>query len=228
MTAMRCLVLVTMVTGAAAMEVTPIDKVITLIQGMKDDVEKEGKAEAGTYGKFACFCKTTTMAKSTSVKDGNDKIDSLSADIADKTQSKKKDSTELSQRKQKQESLSADLDSTTARCAKEKAEYEAEAADLNKAISSLKNALKAMKDGGHKGAAFLQGSAQEDLMQTLAMANAMNLVDAPKRKEVTSMIQGKASVDPSDPDYKYHSNDIVDLLVKLEKDFKGEKSKPRQ
>merc|ERR1740130_2119435 len=38
------------------------------------------------------------------------------------------------------------------------------------------------------------------------------------------MIQGKASVDPSDPDYKYHSNDIVDLLVKLEKDFKGEKA----
>jgi len=224
MTAMRCLVLVTMVTGAAAMEVTPIDKVITLIQGMKDDVEKEGKAEAGTYGKFACFCKTTTTAKSTSVKDGNDKIDSLSADIADKTQSKKKDSTELAGRKQKQEGLSADLDSTTARCAKEKAEYEAEAADLNKAISSLKNAIKSMKDGGHKGAAFLQGSTQEDLMQTLAMANAMGLVDAPKRKEVTSMIQGKASVDPSDPDYKYHSNDIVDLLVKLDKDFKAEKA----
>merc|ERR1719364_138590 len=37
------------------------------------------------------------------------------------------------------------------------------------------------------------------------------------------MIQGQASVDPEDPDYKYHSNDIIDLLVKLEGDFKGEK-----
>merc|ERR1719478_923568 len=52
----------------------------------------------------------------------------------------------------------------------------------------------------------------------------MNMVDAPKRKAVTSMIQGQASVDPEDPEYKFHSNDIVDLLKSLHKDFKGEKA----
>merc|ERR1711924_353952 len=114
------------------------------------------------------------------------------------------------ERKVKLETLSADLEKTNVRCAKEKAEYEAEAADLSKAISSLKNAIKAMKDSKPKSAAFLQGlqtSVRENLMETLAIADAMNMVAAPKPKAVASMIQSKATVDPSDPEYDYHSND---------------------
>jgi chromosome segregation ATPase len=72
-------------------------------------------------------------------------------------------------------------------------------------------------------AALIQSSVKDDLLETLAMAEAMNFVAAPKTKVITSMIQGKASVDPSDPDYKYHSNDIIDLLKKLDVDFKSQK-----
>jgi hypothetical protein len=85
-------------------------------------VESDGKKEAKAYDEFACFCKDTTDKKSTSVKDGNDKINKLSAAIADKTQERTNDITELGERKQKQEELSQKLDETIARCAKEKAE----------------------------------------------------------------------------------------------------------
>merc|ERR1740117_1260104 len=37
------------------------------------------------------------------------------------------------------------------------------------------------------------------------------------------MIQGAASVDPEDPEYKYHSNDIISLLQDVQKDFKDAK-----
>merc|ERR1719377_359729 len=37
------------------------------------------------------------------------------------------------------------------------------------------------------------------------------------------MIQGRSSVDPSDAEYKYHSNDILDLLGDLETKFVKEK-----
>merc|ERR1719456_564580 len=80
-----------------------------------------------------------------------------------------------------------------------------------------------MKDSKPKSASLLQSSVRENLRETLAWAEAMNMVAAPKRKAISSMIQGKASVDPDDPDYKYHSNDIVDLCVSLETDFKKEK-----
>merc|ERR1719181_2134102 len=94
---------------------------------------------------------------------------------------------------------------------------------MNKAISSLNKAIKAMENS-KKGAALLQSDMREDLMETLAMADAMSMIAAPKRKSITSMIQGQASVDPEDPEYKFHSNDIVDLLKSLHKDFKSEKS----
>lgn len=204
--------------GVTAISVTPIEKVINLIEGMKKEVEDEGKAEAGSYDKFACFCKDTTKAKSESITKGNDKIDVLSADIADKTQSKAKDSTELGERKTKQEELSAELEATNVRCAKEKAEYQASEADLSKAISSLKKAIKAMSDSKPS---LLQGAVRDDLAETLAMADALNMIAG---KAVASMIQGKATVDPSDPEYDYHSNDILKLLGSLLKDFKDQKT----
>jgi hypothetical protein len=210
-----------LITGVAALEVTPIAKVITLLEDMKTEVEAEAKIEAASYTEFACFCKDETADKSDSVNKAHDLIDVLSADIADKTQTKKKDSTELMERKTKQEELAAELQAADVRCAKEKASYEATAADLSKAISSLTNAIKAMKDS--KPAAFLQGAVHEDLLETLAMADAMSLVTSPKRKAVSSMIQSEATVDPSDPEYKYHSDDIISLCESLETDFKDQK-----
>merc|ERR1719261_2286994 len=101
---------------------------------MKSEVEKDGQKEAKAYDEFACFCKDETTKKSDSVKKGTDKIGELSADIADKTQEQKEDSTELTKRRQDQEDLNRKLEETNVRCAKQKAEYEAEAADMDKAI----------------------------------------------------------------------------------------------
>jgi hypothetical protein len=201
--------------------VTPIEKVITLLEDMKKEVEEDGKAEAKSYDEFACFCKKTTEEKSKSVQDGNDKIDLLSADIADKTQSKEEDSNELLERKKKQQALSAKLEETNVRCAKEKAEYEVAEADLAKAISSLKKAIKAMSDSKPSAASLL--SIRKGLAHTLELADAMNMVVAPKHKAIASLLQGQARVDPENPEYAYHSQDIIDLLDNLLKDFKTQK-----
>jgi len=199
--------------GAAA--VTPIEKVISLIEGMRDDVKSEGSAEGSAYETFACFCKDTTGKKSSSVQKGTEKIGLLSSDIADKTQERKDDNTELSERKQKDEELNSKLDETSARCAKQKAEYEAEAADLSKAIQGLGDALKSMRASGDNKASFI--SISQTLGKTFAMADAMNLLKAPKHKAVAAFLQESNSVDPSDPEYKFHSDDIIqvcdDLLV---------------
>jgi len=126
--ALQCLLPLVLLAAAVGNEVTPIDKVISLIEGMKTELETESKAEAASYDKYSCFCKKTTEEKSASVIKGKDTIDSESSDIADKTQSKKTDSTELRKRRANQEELSAKLQATNTRCAKEKAEYEAEEA----------------------------------------------------------------------------------------------------
>jgi len=206
-------------THAASVQVTPIAKVISLIEDMKTEVENDGNNEATEYDKFACFCKDTTLSKSDSVKKGTDKIHELSADIADKTQQKKEDIAELGERKKTQETDVAELESTFVRCAKEKAEYEAEAADLSKAIQSLKDAIKAMKES--KPESFL--AIRERLVTTLAMAEVMNKVSAPHHKAVAAFLQHGASVDPSDPEYKFHSDDIIEVCETLLVDYTANK-----
>jgi len=215
----RNMLFLTLLVGTSGAAVTPIAKVITLIEDLKAEVEGDGANEGTEYEKFACFCKDTTLEKSDSVKKGTDKINELSADIADKTQERKEDKVELIERKEKQEKDEKELQATTVRCAKEKAEYEAEAADLSKAIQSLKDAIKAMKDS--KPASFL--AIRESLKETLAMAEAMGKITSPKHNSIMALLQQGAAVDPSDPEYKFHSDDIIDVCEKLLVDYEANK-----
>jgi len=209
--------LLAVLAGASA-AVTPIEKVIALVEGLKTEVETDGKSEASAYNQFACFCKTTTKMKSSSVKSGTDKIGRESADIADKTQEQKEDNTELAKRKQKHEDMSTKLEESKSRCAKQKAQYQAEEADMSKAIQGLKDALKAMRDSKPSLLAI-----KKTLGSTFAMAEAMSLLSTPKHKAVAAFVQESTSVDPNDPEYQFHSNDIISVCDELLVDYKASK-----
>jgi hypothetical protein len=56
----------------AKVDVSPVDKVLTLMNDLKSQVETEGAAEAETYNKFACFCKEKQLAKESSIESGED------------------------------------------------------------------------------------------------------------------------------------------------------------
>merc|ERR1719218_295389 len=58
-----------------------VNKVVSMLEDLQLQVLAEGEAEAATYNKFACFCKTTQKEKSKSIKTGKDDKASLSADI---------------------------------------------------------------------------------------------------------------------------------------------------
>merc|ERR1719181_582569 len=58
-----------------------VNKVVSMLEDLQLQVLAEGEAEAATYNKFACFCKTTQKDKSEAIKTGKSEKDSLSADI---------------------------------------------------------------------------------------------------------------------------------------------------
>jgi len=204
------------IVAAVGVDVSPVEKVITLLEDMKSEVTKEGSDEAKTYDKFACFCKDTTILKSTSVTDGQDNIDSLSATISEKTAAKEEKVTEIQTRKQKQEELATTLEEAKVRLAKERAEYEETAADLSKAIHSLENAIQAMD----KSKPSLV-SIKAQVKKSLELAQVLGLVKEAKMKSVSTFLQSK--VDPDDPEYQYHSQGIIDVMTDLLKDFNAEK-----
>ena len=74
---MYCLALVLALRAAAVAvrdeeSVSPVEKVLELMNSLHAQVEEEGKAEAASYKEFACFCKDTQVAKDTAIKNGDD------------------------------------------------------------------------------------------------------------------------------------------------------------
>jgi len=120
----------------------------------------------------------------------------------------------------RQEELAKTLEETKVRLAQERTEYEARNADLEKAISSLENAIAALDNAKPS---FLQVDFKKSLKHMFDMAEVMDLVKSPKQKKVVAFLQGSSKVDPNDPEYKYHSQGILDLLNDLLGDFNAEK-----
>jgi len=204
--------------SAQVQRVTPVEKVVTLLENLKAEVEAEGVDEAGTYDKFACFCKDTTAAKATAITGGRDSIESFSAEIGEKTSTREEKSTELKKRQEDHESLKQQLADETARCAAAKQAYDAKSADLDKAISSLEGAISSMEDSKPAPSMFLA------ISESVKLAQIMDLITPAKRQAVSAFLQTQTSVDPNDPVYKYHSQGIIDILVKLLGEFRAEKT----
>eukprot|EP00428_Durinskia_dybowskii_P008343 CAMPEP_0170302440 /NCGR_PEP_ID=MMETSP0116_2-20130129/51502_1 /TAXON_ID=400756 /ORGANISM="Durinskia baltica, Strain CSIRO CS-38" /LENGTH=82 /DNA_ID=CAMNT_0010554307 /DNA_START=23 /DNA_END=267 /DNA_ORIENTATION=+ len=64
-----------------AAAVTPVEKVVELLENLSKKVEQEGKDEAAAYDKFACFCKEQMDDKTYQIEKSDEKIEELTAKI---------------------------------------------------------------------------------------------------------------------------------------------------
>merc|ERR1719428_1001236 len=62
-------------------EVTPLQKVIQLMEGMVAKGKKEKQAEQMQFAAYKSFCDTTTAQKQAAIKKANEEIDVLKADV---------------------------------------------------------------------------------------------------------------------------------------------------
>jgi len=86
-----------------ASEVTPIQKVVTLLTGMAAKGAKERSEEQDTFATSSEFCRTTQRDKTVAISDSTDKIESLKASI-------QKDGTEVARLSREMASLNTDED----------------------------------------------------------------------------------------------------------------------
>merc|ERR1719235_1647314 len=121
--------------------VSPVEKVLELMNSLYAQVEDEGKEEAATYKKFACFCKDTQLSKDKAIKDGNDNesdqlatIEQMTAKEASLTQSITDLNTDLDNGEQ---SL---IDATNER-AEEKAKYDKKHTDCINSVEGVRTAM---------------------------------------------------------------------------------------
>merc|ERR1719243_399103 len=222
MQALAFLVLLGCSSVATAAEVSPVEKVITLLEDLKTESEEAGKKEASTYDTFACFCKDTTTSKSDAIKEEQDNIDEFAATLEEQTGISNAKQAETEELSEMIRSLDTEMTEITARREKEKAKYEATAADLSKAVSSLEGAIADMQAG--KGASFL--SVKKGVRKSIAMADALDL--SPKQqRSITALLQTDAD-DAPEGDFAFHGDDIIATLEDLEKEFKAKKAEVDQ
>merc|ERR1719482_2388440 len=67
--------------SADTVKVTPVQKVIQLLEGMIEKGTKEKQDEEIQFTKFKGFCESTTKFKRQAIEDGEETIGSLQADI---------------------------------------------------------------------------------------------------------------------------------------------------
>merc|ERR1719174_1781951 len=142
------------------------------------------------------------------------------AEIGAKTAEKEETEAAVQKRKEELEAHELKLAETKALLEKKTAEYEAAAADLSKAISSLEGAIKAL-EASKPTALLLQ---RAGVQQSLALADALALIDTASMQKVGAFLRGGSAVAPADPEYKFRSQGIIDILEKLLKDYRAHKS----
>jgi hypothetical protein len=212
-------ILVTLSLGSSAIEVSPVEKVITLLEDLKSETEEAGKKEASTYDTFACFCKDKTIEKSDAIKEEQDNIDEFAATLEEQTGISNAKQLEFEELGELIRSIDQEVVDITANREKEKAKYEASAADLSKGVASLEGAIADMQ-AGMGGASFL--SVKKGILKTMAIAETFEW--SPKQqRSISALLQTDADETP-EGDFSTHGDDIVATLQELETEFKAKKA----
>merc|ERR1719359_1569694 len=156
------LLVVSAFTVGVATDVTPLEKVIIMLEDLQTQVVTEGKAEAKTYDKFACFCKDMTKEKVDAIKSGQDEQETLTADIEELTAKRDKLDEKIAELETKIEGIEKEMKESADERAATLKVFEANAADMKSALNALDKAI-----------AFLKGARPASLLQMKGMVNTL-------------------------------------------------------
>jgi uncharacterized phage infection (PIP) family protein YhgE len=201
---------------ASASDVSPVEKVVTMLEDLQTQVVVEGKAEAKTYDKFACFCKDMTAEKTDAINSGTDKSADLSALIEQLTNDRSEADDDIADLNKKIDELDQSMKENKEKRAAEKATFDALHAELSKGITDLTNAVNTLK-GSRPSSLMSLKSVIKTIRQAAFMGDAMG--HSPKhRQALAALLQQEPEVPMED--FTFHSEEIISTIEGLQSDFK--------
>lgn len=203
--------------GALAAEVTPLEKVVALLGELQTKVIEEGKNEAQTYDKFACFCKDQSKAKNQAIADNETALSTLNGDLEKQRGIREAKDKEITAKTKELGEREEDVRKTKEAGQKRRNHYAVEITDMTNAVKALEEAIDVLKNSD-KTQALL---AMKSTLRTAAvMAEALNL----RRSRALMQFANDIPEVPTS-DYDFHSNDIVETLKELLKEFRKTKER---
>jgi len=197
-------------TGTTA-GVTPLQKLVEMLDGMTANCKKDKVAEEVEFAKYHEWCNGLRAEKTQSIQEAAEQIDQLVADI-DKAKS---DAEVLSEEIKALEAAIAkaeeELEAATAIRKKESADYEAVRQDLSESISACQRAIDTLKARG------------EDVPQSLAQVNNLRNLPVQAKAVIGSFLS--VNLEEGAPEanaYEFQSGGVVGMLENWAAKFKAE------
>jgi len=206
-------------------EVTPVQKVIQLMNGMLEKGKKEKHAEQVQFAAYKQFCDDTSVEKTRAIKEANERIDVLKADIQKNTAKAAKLTKEIAELDEDISIWTGDIKAATKVREIEKADYDALHKDYSESVDALERAIAVLKKQSHD-------RKQASLLQVSSLMN-LQLIPAEAKKTIDAFIQqdqeewapeGLAVSAPEANAYEFQSNGVIEMLEKLLDKFIDERT----
>jgi len=218
----RVLVGAAVVGFAAGENVTPVQKVIQLLQNMLTKGQEEKHAEQVQFAAFKQFCDDTSTEKKRSIKEAEETIEVLKADIGKYTSDASQLTKEIAGHDEDVSVWTGDKKAATKVREIEKTDYDAMHKDYSESVDALQRAIAVLSKMSHdrkQSASLLQVSALKDL--ALIPESAKRALDAflqqdPEGLEVSA---------PEAAGYEFQSHGVIEMLEKLLDEFVAERTK---
>jgi cell division septum initiation protein DivIVA len=207
---------------AQAAEVTPVQKVIQLLNGMMEKGTKEKHEEQVQFAAYKQFCDDTTVEKQRSIAEAEEKIEVLKADIAKFTADAERLTKEIAVHDKDIANWKRDTKAATGVRGLEKADYDALHKDYSESVDALQRAIAVLKKQAHDRpqAAFAQ----------LSKVKTMSLIPDEAKRALELFMQqseepeGLAVSAPEASGYEFQSHGVIDMLEKLLDKFIDERT----
>lgn len=209
-----------------SVSVTPIQKVLQILEEMKSKGIKEMKDEDVRFSSFKQFCNDTARLKTSSIETAAKELEKLEADIATAESDLTILAKALGELDEDVVRWHKDMKAATDVRQKEHADYEATNADYDETLDALDRAIQVLKN--------LPRTVPQEMLQT--RLRALTGGQAPKQvaKELTALLQQFSSTKqepeelswkvPEAHAYERQSNGIMGMLQELRTRFRSEQT----
>jgi len=218
--ALPCMVCGTLVDRTVE-SVTPVQKVIQLMEGMSAKGKKEKHKEQVQFAAYKQFCDDTAVEKKRAISEADEKIDILKADIEKYTSDVEQLAKEIGGHDEDLAAWTGDKKAATKVRAMEKADYDETHKDYSESIDALERAIAVMKKQAYtrKQESFAQLSALAKL--SLIPKHAKTVIDAFLQQDPD---EGLAVSAPEAAGYEFQSQGVIEMMEKLLDKFSEERT----
>eukprot|EP00747_Dinoflagellata_sp_TGD_P159489 gnl/TRDRNA2_/TRDRNA2_177898_c0_seq2.p1 gnl/TRDRNA2_/TRDRNA2_177898_c0~~gnl/TRDRNA2_/TRDRNA2_177898_c0_seq2.p1 ORF type:complete len:701 (-),score=244.96 gnl/TRDRNA2_/TRDRNA2_177898_c0_seq2:162-2168(-) len=207
---------------ASADQMSPVGKVLSMIDEMETKLIKEGEEEQKIYNEFSEYCEDTSRELQYEIKSATAEVDELKATIEKETATMTSLATEIDELAASVAEDEKELADGTAIRKSEAADFAAEEKELSETMASLQRAIGVMEKDAKAGAAFVQIKGAEGFAKALSAVISASSLSASDGAKLTALVQSSTQEDDDDEEVDAQSTagqskdeGIVELLENL-------------